>query len=91
MKYLVFLALVAIVNCDIKEEDDVLLLTGDNWNEAVTSDVNILVQFCKFQTLFLVSLEMSDLGIRSCCCMQNCSYYFFSVLCLHEYVYLENL
>lgn len=41
------LLLIAAVNCEIKEEKDVLVITTDNWDEAVTADGNVLVEFCK--------------------------------------------
>jgi len=39
------LLLIAAVNCEIKEEKDVLVITTDNWDEAVTADGNVLVEF----------------------------------------------
>lgn len=55
MKCLVFLALFVTVYCEIKEEDDVLVVTTANWDEAVTDDANVLVEFCKSDS-FLVSV-----------------------------------
>ncbi|XP_057311024.1 protein disulfide-isomerase 2-like [Hydractinia symbiolongicarpus] len=45
MKCLVFLALFVTAYCEIKEEDDVLVVTTANWDEAVTDDANVLVEF----------------------------------------------
>jgi len=45
MKCAIIFALLVSVYCEIKEEDDVLVVTTDNWDEAVTNDANVLVEF----------------------------------------------
>lgn len=45
MKFALLLTLLVGVYCEIKEEDGVLVVTTDNWDEAVTSDANVLVEF----------------------------------------------
>ena len=50
---LILLGLVAFAYCEeeaaveIKEEEDVQVLTDANWEKAVTEENNILVEFCK--------------------------------------------
>lgn len=45
MKCLVFLIVLAAVYCEVKEEKDVLVVTQANWDEVVTADANVLVEF----------------------------------------------
>jgi len=46
-KYLLLLLLgtIALINCEIQEEEDVLVLTSDNFDEAVSSNKYLLVEF----------------------------------------------
>ena len=48
MKCLLVLALFLVAHAEIAEEENVLVLTGDNFDEAVSSHQHILVEFCKF-------------------------------------------
>ena len=43
----VFSCLVALVACEIKEEEGVLVLTEKNFEEATKDDQHVLVEFCK--------------------------------------------
>lgn len=45
MKFLILIALFVSAYCEVKEEDDVLVVTTDNWDEAVPADGNVLVEF----------------------------------------------
>jgi protein disulfide-isomerase A1 len=45
MKFLIVLALIFSANCEIKEEEDVQVITTANWEEAVTADNIVLVEF----------------------------------------------
>jgi len=45
MKLLVFLGLLVLAHCEVKEEDDVLVVTEANWDEVVSSESNVLVEF----------------------------------------------
>lgn len=45
MKFLIVLAFALAVNCEITEEESVLVVTTANWDEAVTADGNVLVEF----------------------------------------------
>jgi len=45
MKVVLALALILAVNCEIKEEEDVQVITTANWDEAVTTEGNVLVEF----------------------------------------------
>lgn len=38
---------------DIKREENVLVLTKDNFDGAVTDNKHVLVEFCKYTTTFL--------------------------------------
>ena len=42
------LLLIVAVNCEITEEKHVQVVTTANWDEAVTAEGNVLVEFCKF-------------------------------------------
>lgn len=46
-KYLILLLLgtIALINCEIQEEEDVLVLTSENFDEAVSSNKYLLVEF----------------------------------------------
>ena len=44
----VVVCLVALSQCEITEEEGVLVLTEDNFDEAVSANEHILVEFCKF-------------------------------------------
>ena len=44
---LVLLALSACVFAEVKEEDNVLILTNDNFDEVIEGTDYILVEFCK--------------------------------------------
>ena len=55
MKCLIPIALVAVAYCEIKEEQNILVVTTDNWDEAVRNDSIVFVYFCKvflFKELF---------------------------------------
>ena len=58
MKCITLIALLVVVSCEVKEEDDVLVVTQANWDEVVTSDATVLVEFCKnnFSTLIYLIL-----------------------------------
>lgn len=45
MKFVLLLALFALARCEIKEEEDVMVVTTDNWDEAVSDDSIVLVEF----------------------------------------------
>jgi len=45
MKFLIVLALIAFSYCEVKEEEDVLVVTTANWDEVVTDESNVLVEF----------------------------------------------
>ena len=60
MKIILVLALIVAVNCEIKEEGSVLVVTTDNWDEVVKDDANVLVEFCKCMT---TSVAMNGLYI----------------------------
>lgn len=45
MKCITLIALVVIVSCEVKEEDDVIVVTQANWDEVVTPDATVLVEF----------------------------------------------
>ena len=55
MKFLtIFLsafAIVGFVNANIETEDEVLVITTDNFEEALEKHENILLEFCKFSYL----------------------------------------
>lgn len=42
----------ALVNCEFEEEENVLVLTSSNFDEAITTNKYILVEFCKL--IFLI-------------------------------------
>ena len=46
MKFLILIALVAVAYCEITEEKNVLVVTGENWDEVVNASY-VLVNFCK--------------------------------------------
>ncbi len=48
MKLLILAICLGAVFCEIKEEKDVLVLTTDNFDTAVTDDAMILVEFCEY-------------------------------------------
>lgn len=48
MKCLILLTLFVLSYCEVKEEEDVLVVTTDNWDEVVKDDAIVLVEFCKF-------------------------------------------
>ena len=56
MKCLLLIALVAVAYCEVKEDENVLVVTTDNWDEAVPNDANVLVEFCKV-LLFIYSID----------------------------------
>jgi hypothetical protein len=43
----VVVCLVALAQCEIAEEDGVLVLTEENFDEAVSANAHILVEFCE--------------------------------------------
>jgi len=45
MKCLIFLALFVSAYCEVKEDEGVLVVTTDNWDEAVPNDGIVLVEF----------------------------------------------
>jgi protein disulfide-isomerase A1 len=45
MKCVLLLAFFALAHCEIKEEEDVMVVTTDNWDEAVSDDSIVLVEF----------------------------------------------
>jgi len=45
MKLVLLIALFALASCEIKEEEDVMVVTTDNWDEAVRDDNNVLIEF----------------------------------------------
>lgn len=45
MKFVLLIALFALASCEIKEEEDVMVVTTDNWDEAVRDDNNVLIEF----------------------------------------------
>ena len=47
MKCVLLLSLFVFAHCEIKEEDDVIVGTTDNWKEVVTDTSTVLVEFCK--------------------------------------------
>ncbi len=47
MKLLILAICIGAVVCEIKEEKDVLVLTTQNFDEAVKDDALIMVEFCK--------------------------------------------
>lgn len=47
----VVVCLVALAQCDITEEDGVLVLTEENFDGALSANQHILVEFCKLFTL----------------------------------------
>ena len=51
MKCLILIALVAVAYCEIKEENDVLVVTAKNWDEVVTDGSMVLIHFCKILLL----------------------------------------
>jgi hypothetical protein len=52
MKFLLVLSalLVASLNASIEEEEHVLVLTTNNFDEAVKANKYLLVEFCKLKT-----------------------------------------
>lgn len=54
MKCITLIALVVIVSCEVKEEDDVIVVTQANWDEVVTPDATVLVEFCKNNFLLYI-------------------------------------
>ena len=61
MKCLILLTLFVFSQCEVKEEDGVLVVTTDNWSEVVTDDSTVLVEFCKF---FLPDLLIKELSLH---------------------------
>ena len=55
MKLLLLSSLCVLVHCahfvEIKEEQDVIVGTTNNWEEVVTDTSIVLVEFCKFLIL----------------------------------------
>lgn len=47
LKLLVVCALASMITADITEEEDVLVLKKSNFEEALKTYPNILVEFCK--------------------------------------------
>lgn len=50
MKSLVLLllsALVMLARCEIEEENDVLIVTTDNWDQVVNDQSMAIIEFCK--------------------------------------------
>lgn len=47
MKCLLVVALFLVAHAEITEEENVLVLTGDNFDEAVATHKHILVEFCE--------------------------------------------
>jgi len=45
MKCVLLIALFALAHCEIKEEEDVMVVTTDNWDEAVKDTDTVLVEF----------------------------------------------
>lgn len=45
MKCLVLLSLFVFAHCEVKEEQDVLVVTTANWDEVVNDDTTVLVEF----------------------------------------------
>lgn len=45
MKFVLLVALFALAKCEIKEEEDVMVVTTDNWDEAVNDATTVLVEF----------------------------------------------
>ncbi len=50
---LIALVLTAFVNAEVKEEENVLILTTDNFEEVTEGHQYILVEFCEFNSVAL--------------------------------------
>lgn len=50
MKFLILLSSVFIMlaRCEIEEENDVLIVTIENWDEVVNDDTMALIEFCEY-------------------------------------------
>ena len=46
---LILVGLFALAACDIKEEENVLVLTSDNFDKAIEEHEHILVEFCEYR------------------------------------------
>lgn len=65
LKFLSFVLLSSLVIAgDIKEEEGVLVLTVDNFDQAVKDNEHILVEFCKY--LFWCPLPISHTVLHTC-------------------------
>lgn len=47
MKCLILLSLFLFASCEIKEENDVQVGTDENFDEIVTAENDVLVEFCE--------------------------------------------
>ena len=50
--------LVAVAQCEITEEEGVLVLTEENFDEAISANEHVLVEFCKFWGGTLLTLTL---------------------------------
>ena len=44
----VVVCLVALAQCEITEEEGVIVLTEENFDEAISTNEHILVEFCEY-------------------------------------------
>ena len=52
MKFFILFALICVALCDtetdeVKEEENVVVVTTGNWDKVVEADKNVLVEFCE--------------------------------------------
>ncbi len=62
---LIALALTACVYAEVKEEENVLILTTDNFDEVIEATDYVLVEFCESVLLHIVTLINVNVKINT--------------------------
>lgn len=53
--FFVFLSIIGTFAAEIETEDEVLVITNKNFKDAIAQHPYILIEFCKYHSLFIIN------------------------------------